>query len=1646
MEAACRCKKSITESSEQIKYFNQYESFINQNSHIYNDPTHYPHVDPYYNTNNTNFTNNNIILATDGDVPGKGKKYILHSCYGDDVSKECVEVRSILDNGSSTSLCTTKFVEKFNITTRKSAIPIGFWGYNNLGDSSIRSIALFKTYVTNGDSVCNLVIPAYVIDSLPMDVDVLLGTDQIGSQIGMDTPLHGMSATISLIDRANREVKFSLSNDVDGRSVSNRDSHSSCMCSLDSGLKQTSTMLMDDSSMQAVMCVEELGVDTSASMVVECDCQKTTSHYFRNQLTDLGIVDDQVRRESTSNDDILLNSETQRKPDVRGPPLFDITGLKDSLLPIVSEMNTIRAAISKLRVNVSQLQYQLCNEEKKTVKSRKSKYLSKKKDNLTANLIKEIRECDKEINNLGNELSKVETHARRLAKSIDRSQRRQENKSFRRKMKLIPRTTATINKKASQFRSLFNMKDKSGTINKESTQCNEYIDNVNYIDLLEYVIDSQTSKFRRERRKMTNVEYDVQSERIFILLSSLDNSLDDITLNQFENEIISFVRVNAQKQDDREKLTSTIEWKDLDIKDQQKYVAHPLGLNQASMLTELVSQFEDVLVPKNELIPMGQANVDEEFDVELFEGARERLANKKPKPYPIKHPDMKKLLRKTLKEMDANGVGEWSRLRTLSVDPEFATPTFFTKQKEKWRMVHDFKDLNAETVPLIHPMPRVDTILESIQGKKYFSILDLKSGYHQIRLSDRARKLCAVISPEGVFSMKVLSLGLRNGPMFFQRMMERVLNDSLGVYALVFVDDIVVFSNSFEEHIAHLNSVLNSLRKANLKTNIEKCHFCLKEARLLGKIITADGIKTDPDLIRDMVNFPKPNNSKKVVQFIALCNYYREHVQDFGPKTEPLAKLARKEFIWTAKTWEENPQAEVCFNELKRMMISAPILSYPDFTKSFLIQTDASKYGAGAVLYQYDSNNRRTVVAYASWLFNSAQSKYNTTERELLAIVLATRKWRSYLRGTSFIAETDHEPLKGYMNLHDPYGKIARWVAELCQFDFKIEYIKGISNVPPDTLSRTSDEFTSYCHYILNLNTEEATKFISVRPCKILAKSFDSIAMEIMCMSEAESINLFNSLVGPITNEDWLREIKIDRDYAPMYNYLKNNVLPPDIIEASGKIVDEEALRIMRESSRYFISKKDDLLYFSLVSDKIVRCVPRTYRRLILEECHDSLWRGAHLGRDKTLAKIQENYVFKNMTEYVDVWVSSCPLCQANKRKYDSHGMLNLGVIEASYPLDLMCIDLWSPGKKLISTQGNTTVLTVIDGFSKFAYAIPLRDGKETTVAKALYTQVFNHGVPRRLHSDNGSEFIGEVIAQICKTYNISNSFTTTYHPQGNAYAERIHQFFRNAITSFVNRDQRNWDLMLPTLMNVYNDSVHDALGRYTPSEVYMGRRVNQPPYVNPFDEEPISRSNYAELLNIALDRVQKKIMDESIKKMRRNLNNITNKVVTYNIGDSVGMTIESLPSDFVSAKLFPRWRGPYVITKAARDKKSYYLRDKFDKDLDRPVSILRLKPWYDRKDATDVLGDIPVPRQTFDPMSDESHHSSVEEDLDEGSGDDYIDNDIIVNPSVSQTGSADAKKRPVRQKFGGRRFIDPTAQAALEAKIQYFALFWNGV
>ncbi|KMQ85846.1 enzymatic polyprotein endonuclease reverse [Lasius niger] len=352
--------------------------------------------------------------------------------------------------------------------------------------------------------------------------------------------------------------------------------------------------------------------------------------------------------------------------------------------------------------------------------------------------------------------------------------------------------------------------------------------------------------------------------------------------------------------------------------------------------------------------------------------------------------------------------------------------------KPKLRVVVDFRKLNDLTIGDSFPLPNITDILDQLGNAKYFTTLDLASGYHQIPMEESDKNKTAFSTPYGHYEYNRMPFGLKNAPATFQRLMNSILTGMQGIKCLVYLDDIVIYGASLQEHNKRLIEVLRRLRENNLKLQPDKCEFLRKEVTYLGHIITENGISPDPSKLEAVKNFPTPTKVKDVQAFIGLAGYYRRFIENFSKIAKPLTKLTKKEnkFQWT----QEQQHA---FKILKEKLTTAPVLKYPDFAQEFIVTTDASDYAIGAILSQGKIGEDQP-VAYASRVLSRAEQNYNTTEKELLSIVWAVKHFRPYLYGTKFTIVTDHKSLIWVFNVTDPRSRLMRWRLKLEEYDYVI--------------------------------------------------------------------------------------------------------------------------------------------------------------------------------------------------------------------------------------------------------------------------------------------------------------------------------------------------------------------------------------------------------------------------------------------------------------------------------------------------------------------------------------------------------------------------------------------------------------------------------
>lgn len=370
----------------------------------------------------------------------------------------------------------------------------------------------------------------------------------------------------------------------------------------------------------------------------------------------------------------------------------------------------------------------------------------------------------------------------------------------------------------------------------------------------------------------------------------------------------------------------------------------------------------------------------------------------------------------------------------------------------KWRLVVDYRKLNEKTVSDKYPIPNINEILDKLGRSMYFTTLDLASGFHQIEMHPKDIKKTAFSVDGGHFEFVRMPFGLKNAPSTFQRVMDNVLGELVGTICLVYLDDIIVYSTSLQEHTVNLKKVFEKLRASNLKVQLDKSEFLHKECAFLGHIVSTDGIKPNPEKIEVIKNFPIPKTQKQIKSFLGLLGYYRKFIQDFSKLTKPFTECLKK-----GRKIILNDKYLKTFEICKNLLMNDPILQYPDFTKQFNLTTDASDFAIGAVLSQGPIGTDKP-ICYASRTLSDTEINYSTIEKELLAIVWASKYFRPYLFGHKFRIITDHKPLTWIMSLKEPNSKLVRWRLKLEEFDYEVIYKKGKLNTNADALSRIKHE------------------------------------------------------------------------------------------------------------------------------------------------------------------------------------------------------------------------------------------------------------------------------------------------------------------------------------------------------------------------------------------------------------------------------------------------------------------------------------------------------------------------------------------------------------------------------------------------------------
>lgn len=893
--------------------------------------------------------------------------------------------------------------------------------------------------------------------------------------------------------------------------------------------------------------------------------------------------------------------------------------------------------------------------------------------------------------------------------------------------------------------------------------------------------------------------------------------------------------------------------------------------------------------------------------------------------------------------------------------------------KQKWRIVIDYRKLNDATVTEIYPLPLITDILDQLGHSKYFTTLDLASGFHQLELKaeDAPKTGFTVITngnASGHYEFTRMPFGLKNAPSTFQKLMNTVLSGLQGLHCYVYLDDCILYSHDLVGHIEKLNLVFDRLRKFNLKLQPDKCEFLRREVAYLGHIITDKGVSPNPDKIAAVTQFPTPKNPKDIKSFLGLVGYYRRFIENFSKITKPLTSLLKKDAVFQ---WSH--EQEQSFNLLKNKLTSAPLLQYPDFNNPFLLTTDASNYAVGAILSQGEIGKDKP-IAYASRTLNKAEGNYSTIEKELLAILFGVKTFRPYLYGRKFRIITDHRPLVWLFNVKDPGSRLIRWRLKLEEYDYEIIYKQGklnsnadaLSRFPVNTLDKNSPNTDSMlCNptQVGDNNTESHNlpslsetyeQFLQIS--KQTGVSYDTVIQEhnesllkAKCRLIAyptsldldESVPYCLDIINSATSEPDIREVERElhtyfstSNDKHVYTHLFLRINHFD--EMTYKDIFN-VLRDYRDMVKYWYMEENEFAIsdftdpFSKLSfTKIYNIISFLFHntgikvniyhnsikfptpdevKQILKDNHDSPSAG-HPGISRMLDRIKPQFWWKNMRQDIEDYVKNCRSCQINKPLRQTNRAPMIVTSTATRPNEKIFLDLVGP---LPETHEHKYkfILTLQDDLTKYSQAYPMQTCSAEETAKLFVNYISHIGIPKMIVTDQGTNFCSEVFKQLEKLFGIKHIFASPYHPQTCGALERSHSTLKEYLRSYIGENQHTWDLYIPSAMIAYNSNVHSTTG-FSPLELLFGYKPYIPNSIDTLDTN--TYTDYIRALNHRLYYCRQKALEniQSSKEKSKTYYDSRTKPIKYNAGDMVYIRCHHKQNKALS----PMWKGPFKIIK----------------------------------------------------------------------------------------------------------------------------------
>jgi transposase InsO family protein len=891
-------------------------------------------------------------------------------------------------------------------------------------------------------------------------------------------------------------------------------------------------------------------------------------------------------------------------------------------------------------------------------------------------------------------------------------------------------------------------------------------------------------------------------------------------------------------------------------------------------------------------------------------------------------------LRKYLDEAMRRG---WIRPSRSSA----GAPVIFVPKKDgRLRLCVDYRALNRITKKNRAALPLISEILDRLSTATLFTKLDLKDAYHRIRIRDGDQEKTAFRTKYGHFEYLVMPFGLTNAPATFQSYINECLRGLVDLTCIVYLDDILIYSQDPQDHVAHVRAVLARLQQCGLVVNLEKCAFHVKEIDFLGFIVSTAGIQMDPKRVQAIREWEEPNSIRGIRTFLGFTGYYRRFIQGYAKVSQPLSGLLRGA---TDGPITLSAEARQAFQQLRDAFKAAPVLIHYDPTLKIRVETDASAFAISAILSQ-QAEDRWHPVAFYSRQLRDAETRYETADAEFLAIVEAFRNWRHYLAYSTHTVQvrTDHLNHCYFETKKILKGRQVRWAQELSGFDFVIEHNPGVLN-PADPLSRLPQ-------FDVRGRLEQASR--TLLPCMVqrfqtqnvaisgvgsqapgiggvLPTDSGTTACDVAAISQLKPVAGVMGCKPSIPRATAARVVRTGiaplTDRSPWADTLLS-------LQQGDAFVVEEAWKSKRTSR----SPAREAMW-SMSCDGLLRFRDRIYvppneaiRRELLESYHD-IASGGHLGVKRTLARISQGYYWDSMRRDVKAHVRTCAECQGAKaRRHRPYGELG-ALPEPIEPWQEISLDFITDLPSAVGRNGKRvdSILVIVDRFTK--YALYIATTKRLT-AEGFADLFMNHifrsfGLPQGIVSDRGSLFTSKFWDTLCALLAVKRRLSTAYHPQTDGQTERQNQTLENYLRIYCNAQQDDWPSKLLLAEWTYNSSIHTAT-KSTPFRLLYGYNPRGPADVRLAPLSGRAKSALDRIKQLQEDRVETKQLLQRAHESSSKYYNRTRKDIAFREGEWVLLNTKNLRQRRPCKKLSAKYIGPFKIVKAIGDKALAYQLD----------------------------------------------------------------------------------------------------------------------